>query len=150
MIKTVKEMIKVMEHYANGGEIEVLITEDGYSEWYSENEPSWNWDDYEYRIKEYKYPIWFKAISTGLIIRFDDLNSGSVVEEGTTSYNKGVYKNNWIKHTDNEHWIQVKEPKPKEKVTIERWVIEESNIKFIVETSDIDAWLKSFPTAKKK
>ena len=44
---------------------------------------------------------------------------------------------------------RIEEPKLKEKVTIERWLIEENNIKFVVETSDIDAWLKSFPTAKK-
>ena len=35
------------------------------------------------------------------------------------------------------------------KVTIEKWLIEENDIKFIVETSDIDSWLKSFPTAQK-
>ena len=39
--------------------------------------------------------------------------------------------------------------KQKEKVTIEKWLIEELGIKFVVETSDIDPWLKSFPTAKK-
>ena len=39
--------------------------------------------------------------------------------------------------------------KSKQKVIIEKWLIEDSDIKFVVETSDIDAWLKSFPTAKK-
>ena len=38
---------------------------------------------------------------------------------------------------------------PKQKVTIEKWLIEENDIKFVVETSDIDSWLKSFPTAQK-
>ena len=37
----------------------------------------------------------------------------------------------------------------KEKVTIEKWLIEENDIKFVVETSDIDSWLESFPTAQK-
>ena len=37
----------------------------------------------------------------------------------------------------------------KQKVTIEKWLIEENDIKFVVETSDIDSWLKSFPTAQK-
>ena len=38
---------------------------------------------------------------------------------------------------------------PKQKVTIEKWLIEDSDIKFVVETSDIDSWLYPFPTAKK-
>ena len=38
---------------------------------------------------------------------------------------------------------------PKQKVTIEKWLIEENDIKFVVETSDVDFLLKSFPTAKK-
>ena len=37
----------------------------------------------------------------------------------------------------------------KQKVTIEKWLIEENDIKFVVETSDINSWLKSFPTAQK-
>ena len=37
----------------------------------------------------------------------------------------------------------------KQKVTIEKWLIEENDIKFVIETSDIDSWLKSFPTSKK-
>ena len=37
----------------------------------------------------------------------------------------------------------------KQKVTIEKWLIEENDIKFVVETSDIDSWLISFPRAKK-
>ena len=44
-----------------------------------------------------------------------------------------------------EFEYRIKEPK----VTIEKWLIEENDIKFVVETSDIDSWLKSFPTAKK-
>ena len=38
---------------------------------------------------------------------------------------------------------------PKEKVKIEKWLIEENDIKFVVETSDIDSWLKPFATSKK-
>ena len=30
-----------------------------------------------------------------------------------------------------------------------KWLIEENDIKFVVETSDIDSWLKSFPKAQK-
>ena len=83
-----KEMIKVMEHYADGGEVECV--EKGNDNWEIVTKPLWNWDDFEYRIKEQK-----------------------------------------------------------QKVTIEKWLIEEYDIKFVVETSDIYTWLKSFPKAKK-
>lgn len=39
--------------------------------------------------------------------------------------------------------------KPKQNVTIEKWLVEDNNIKFIVETSNIDSWLYPFPTAQK-
>ena len=83
-----KEMIKVMQHYDNGGEIIYKVKDDEYCSWTKCNNPIWDWFEFEYRIK-------------------------------------------------------------KEKVTIEKWLIEENDIKFVVETSDIDSWLKPFPTAQK-
>ena len=44
------EMIKVMQHYENGGEIEYR-EKDSDKEWKIPF-PTWNWDDFEYRIKE--------------------------------------------------------------------------------------------------
>ncbi len=88
MAKTLKEKIKVMEHYENGGEVECV--EKGNNNWEIVTKPLWNWDDFAYRIKEQK-----------------------------------------------------------QKVMIEKWLVEESNIKVVVEASDIDSWLKPLPTAKK-
>lgn len=89
MAKTLKEMIEVMEHYTDGGEIELKGRGENDTKWRELlGIPSWNWQDYNYKIK-------------------------------------------------------------KQKVTIEKWLIEENDIKFVVETSDIDSWLKSFPTAQK-
>ena len=42
---------------------------------------------------------------------------------------------------------RIKKPKPK--VMIEKWLIGDNNIQVVVETSDINSWLKSFPTAQK-
>lgn len=39
--------------------------------------------------------------------------------------------------------------KSKQKVTIEKWLVEDENIKVVIETSNINSWLKSFPKAKK-
>ena len=49
----------------------------------------------------------------------------------------------------NWYYFDYKIKEPEQKVTIEKWLIEENDIKFVVETSDIDSWLKSFPTAQK-
>ena len=65
----------------------------------------------------------------------------------------GVIENNdpnnpfWgVCYCPNWDW-RVKEIK--QKVTIEKWLIAMDDIKVVVEASDIDAWLKPFPKAKK-
>ncbi len=56
-----KEMIKVMQHYDNGREIE--CSEDGFktvlctADKERDGDLSWNWDDFEYRIKEQKQKV---------------------------------------------------------------------------------------------
>ena len=73
------------------------------------------------------------------------LNDGEVecVEKGNNNWEivtKPLW--NWDDFT-----YRIKEQK--EKVTIEKWLIEENDIKFVVETSDIDSWLIPFATSKK-
>ena len=50
-----KEMMEIMEHFGNGGEVE--YTETGFNKWRIANDPSWNWYDYNYRIKEQKQKV---------------------------------------------------------------------------------------------
>ena len=50
-----KEMIKVMQHYDNGGDVEYR-EKDSDKEWEIPF-PTWNWDDFEYRIKESKQKV---------------------------------------------------------------------------------------------
>ena len=45
-----KEMIEIMEHFGNGGEVEYR-EKDSDKEWKIPF-PTWNWDDFEYRIKK--------------------------------------------------------------------------------------------------
>ena len=47
-----KEQIEIMTHYLNGGEIECV--EKGNDNWEIVTKPLWNFDDFEYRIKESK------------------------------------------------------------------------------------------------
>lgn len=146
MAKTIKEMIEVMEWFEGGGEVECV--ERGHSNWEIVNHPCWNWDDFEYRIKEFQYPMWFKSTFSGVVVKFDNLNSGEVIV-GNEVHNIGEYNDAWIEHTNKYHWEEMEEPIAKQKVMIEKWLIKDSNIKVVVETSDIDSWLKSFPTSKK-
>lgn len=39
--------------------------------------------------------------------------------------------------------------KPKQKVTIEKWLVEDNYIKVVVEASDIASWLSYYPKARK-
>lgn len=58
------EMIKVIEHHKNGGEVEVANK--GYSLWEDATSPCWDFKTYDYRIKEkpsFTYPMWFKFVS---------------------------------------------------------------------------------------
>lgn len=146
MAKTIKEMIEVMEWFEGGGEVECV--ERGHSNWEIVSHPCWNWDDFEYRIKEFQYPMWFKSTPSGIVVKFDNLNSGEVIV-GNDVHKIGEYNDAWIKHTNKYHWEEMEEPIAKQKVTIEKCLIEDNGIKFVVEASDIDAWLKSFPTSKK-
>ena len=51
-----KEMIKVMQHFADdGGEVECV--EKGNDNWEIVTKPLWNFDDFEYRIKEPKQKV---------------------------------------------------------------------------------------------
>ena len=52
-----KEMIKVMDHFKNGGEVEYSVKEDDYSSWTKCVNPLWDWFDYNYRIKEPKQKV---------------------------------------------------------------------------------------------
>ena len=46
---TLREKIEVMEAFERGEEIE--IAEYGYNQWRTVKNPSWCWNDHEYRIK---------------------------------------------------------------------------------------------------
>ena len=51
-----KEMIKVMEHFANGGEVEFKHKKDDDTNWRLSC-PNWDWVNYRYRIKQPKIII---------------------------------------------------------------------------------------------
>ena len=89
MAKDLKEQIEIMTHYLNGGEVECV--EKGNDNWEIVTKPLWNFDDFEYRIKE-----------------------------------------------------------PKQKVTIEKWLIKDVNNGeyFIMESSEIETYYKHYEKIK--
>ena len=50
-----KEMIKVMQHFANGGEIESSTKHK--QRWICADLPCWDWNEFDYRIKEQKQKV---------------------------------------------------------------------------------------------
>ena len=52
-----KEMIKVMQHYENGGEVDFREKRHEYMVWRKSSDPSWNWNFYDYRIKEHNKKV---------------------------------------------------------------------------------------------
>lgn len=54
-MKTIEEKIKVMQHFANGGEVESSDKDKG--NWTNIKEPVWNWNYFDYRIKEGKKTV---------------------------------------------------------------------------------------------
>ena len=53
----VSEMIKVMQHFADGGEVEFKRKNSNNTVWSSTLIPTWSWDNLVYRIKEEKQKV---------------------------------------------------------------------------------------------
>ena len=83
-----KEMIKVMDHFKNGGEVEYSVKEDDYSSWIKCANPLWDWFDYDYRIKEPKQKVTRVTIEKWLC---RDYHGNFIVIE-TTGIDEYYYK----------------------------------------------------------
>lgn len=53
-MKTIEEMIEVMTAFKNGAKIECLNYNFKNNDWQTVDNPSWNWDIVDFRIKEQK------------------------------------------------------------------------------------------------
>lgn len=54
-MKTIQERIEVMQHFANGGEVEFYS--DFNKRWEETSTPEWDWRSTDYRIKEQKKTV---------------------------------------------------------------------------------------------
>lgn len=92
MGKTIEEQIAVMQHYTNGGEVEMLSAFDKL--WYPIKEPCFNWLDYDYRIKEQK-----KTVIIEKWLMQGDTDCYFILE-GNTSYFESFIKFTKVKLLD--------------------------------------------------
>lgn len=91
MSKTIQEQIEVMQHFANGGEVEYKKKKSVY--WRIDNDPSWNWIVGDYRIKD-------KKEKTTLTIKqwLIELDGRYIINEGNDSeLHRMVNSFNWKK-----------------------------------------------------
>lgn len=121
-----------------------------YSNFWEEscNELEFNWAELDYEIvpenPEYTYPMWFSnKYNKGFVVKFEGLQKGTVIAEGEIKWwSTGESFDDFISHTDSTAWIEIEEPK--QKVTIEKWLVELNNTHIICETSNINSWIKEF------
>ena len=57
MAKDLKEQIEIMTHYLNGGEIKFKRKDINITTWTDAELPNWNWNDFDYRIKEERQKV---------------------------------------------------------------------------------------------
>ena len=128
-MKTTKEMIEVMEWFSKGGEVEWVAV--GCNDWERVIKPFWNWNNFDYRIKEFQYPMWFK----------DKQSIPKPIEEGTR--NRGGVnpspsssRPNFTPPAMKPKNTEIKEPKGK--VRIEKWLVRSNEGEYrVVEASNI-------------
>ena len=73
-MKTIQEQIEVMQHYANGGEVEFY--DKTHDNWIKKDINSFNWIDRDYRIKEQKKTITIEK----WLCKDDNLETFTIIE----------------------------------------------------------------------
>ena len=82
-----KEMIKVMQHYEDGGEVESKTKNEDSTNWRPVEFPSWDWSKYTYRIEESNSEVtiekWLCRKSSGrfVIIETSDIDAYTWLEK---------------------------------------------------------------------
>ena len=80
-MKTIEEQIAVMQHFANGGKVEVF--DSGYESWEELENTDFNWGYRDYRIKEKKQTVTIEK----WLIKVD--NDYKVIEANSGWFNFG-------------------------------------------------------------
>lgn len=112
--RSIEYMIDTMNHFKNGGEVEDKAKNVLIDKWRTNKDPDWNWEVFDYRKKEYKYPIWFENIQDPtVLVKFTGLNTGVLLRCRSDFYNADkidIECSDWASHTVYRVWKQVDEP----------------------------------------
>lgn len=112
--RSIEYMIDTMNHFKNGGEVEDKAKNVLIDKWTTNKDPDWNWEVFDYRKKEYKYPIWFENIQDPtVLVKFTGLNTGVLLRCRSDFYNADkidIECSDWTSHTVYKVWKQVDEP----------------------------------------
>lgn len=54
--------------------------------------------------QKFDYPIYARSKYDEMVVRFDTLNAGKIVEEGHSTLPVGFYTTDWIDHTSKNRW----------------------------------------------
>ena len=71
MAMTPREMIEVLQHFVDGGMIEfrsTIVDDDDYLIWQDAVVPTWNFDDFDYRIKPKPLELWAVVMDVGDVL----------------------------------------------------------------------------------
>jgi len=75
-------------------------------------------------IKEediFEYPLYFKSLENGLIVKFDGFESGIVFNIGDSSYNMDECSDSWVEHYNSDIWTIVDPFELQHKDLVECW-----------------------------
>ena len=121
-----------MQHFADGGEVQWkkvhCNTPDEYY-WRNTVRPDWNFIEYEYRIKPYEYPLFFKDNQDEGIWKFTSLHECECIK--SRYINSGHKYLSQAPHTDKNTWTQIEEPKPDPEFGIGDYIRSELCLKYI-------------------
>lgn len=90
------EAIKVMQHYADGGEVEARLIDQrhfGEKAWTHHENPWWVWPDFDYRIKKTTKKIKLEAF----------------LVDGLLSWFKEGQEDGWPRVPSEDKWVEVEE-----------------------------------------
>ena len=110
-----KKAIEVMQHYADGGEIECkwILSED---DWRSEEQPRWYWNTHDYRIKQQAMKVTEKEKELMKQIWVKGKKTGHVYAILDTKYITDDYiENHYFLDPDKQEWVEI-ESDSKEKL----------------------------------
>jgi len=94
MAMTPSEMIEVLQHFVDGGMIEfrsTIVDDDDYLIWQDAVVPTWNFDDFDYRIKPKPLEGWTNVDDYGHSSGFLHMSHEGAIVSQCKTYHRTVH-----------------------------------------------------------